>query len=105
MATQDHVIDRRKKEPWRVDKNIPIALIVVLILQTGTFITRAAELDASVADHERRISMSENYDREYSRANLELCQRLARVEEKVVAQMTLLQRIDETINRIHKGDK
>lgn len=97
--------ERRKKEAWQVDKKIPLSLIFVLLLQTGTFITWAAKLDASVADHERRISMSESYDREYSRANLELCQRLARVEEKVVAQMTLLQRIDETINRIHKGDK
>lgn len=105
MATQDQTIDRRKKEPWRVDKNIPITLIVVLILQTGTFITWAAKLDASVADHERRILVGETYDRDYTKSNLELCQRLSRVEEKVGAQTVLLQRIEDNINRIHKDGK
>lgn len=105
MTTHDYTIDRRKKEPWRVDKNIPITLIVVLFLQTGTFITWAAKLDASVADHERRIAIGETYDRDYSKSNLELCQRLSRVEEKVMAQTALLQRIDDTINRIHKDGK
>lgn len=85
-----------------MDKNIPITLIVVLILQTGTFIAWAAKLDASVADHERRILIGETYDRDYSRSNLELCQRLSRVEEKVSAQTALLQRIDE---RLHGGGK
>lgn len=105
MATQDHVGDRRKREPWRVDKNIPVTLIVVLILQTGSFVVWASKLDASVADHERRISLGENYDRDYVRSNLDVCQRLSRVEEKLVAQTALLQRIDEMISQAHKGIK
>lgn len=85
--------ERRSKQPWRIDKNIPITMIIVLILQTGTFVSWAAKLDSSVADHERRIVVGETYDREYSRSTLEMCQRLARVEEKVSAQTVILERI------------
>ena len=101
----DQAPERRKKEAWQVDKKIPLSLIFVLLLQTGSFVAWASNLSSAVSDHERRILIGETFDRDYSKSNLELCQRIARVEEKVGAQMPLLERIDNTINRIHKGDK
>lgn len=90
--------ERRSKQPWRIDKNIPITMIVVLILQTGTFVAWAAKLDSSVADHERRILVGESYDRDYSRSTLEICQRLARMEERFVGMTSILDQINGKLN-------
>ena len=83
--------ERRSKQPWRIDKNIPITVIVVLILQTGMIVSK---LD----DHERRILMGESYDRDYSRSTLEICQRLARMEERFVGMTSILDQINGKLN-------
>lgn len=101
----DSTTERRKKEVWQVDKKIPLSLIFVLLLQTGSFVAWASNLASSVADHERRILIGEGYDRDYSKSNLEMCQRLARVEEKVGAQTALLVRIETSINEMHRTDR
>jgi len=98
----DAVSERRKKEAWQVDKKIPLSLIFVLLLQTGSFVAWASNLASAVSDHERRILIGETFDRDYSKSNLEMCQRLARVEEKVGAQTGVLLRIEQTINDMHR---
>lgn len=81
--------ERRSKQPWRIDKYIP--MIVVLVLQTGMIVSK---LD----DHERRILQGESYDRDYSRSTLEICQRLARMEERFVGMTSILDQINGKLN-------
>ena len=102
MADQQ---ERRKKEPWQLDKKIPLSLIFVLLLQTGSFVAWASNLASTVADHERRILIGETFDREYNKTNMDMCQRMARVEEKSGAILMSIQRIEQTINEIHRSDK
>ncbi len=101
----DQAPERRKKEAWQVDKKIPLSLIFVLLLQTGSFVAWAANLASTVSEHERRILIGENFDRDYTKTNIDMCQRLARVEEKTSAILLSMQRIEQTINDTYRVDR
>jgi hypothetical protein len=51
---------------WRIDKRIPIAVLITIILQIGAVLVWAAELDARVGIVERQIgdtSINEKFGR------------------------------------------
>ena len=74
------------REPWHLDKNVPIALIVTILLQNGAALWWASKLDsrlgmverrtAEVADHPARIVRLEAFRDDLGR-------RLDRIEAKL----------------------
>jgi hypothetical protein len=88
-------------DKWVFDKKIPISLIVVLALQTGSFVWWAATAESRIVDHERRILVAESYDRESMRSNMDVCQRMARVEEKVNTAIMSINRVESAIKDLH----
>jgi hypothetical protein len=48
--------DRRTENRWQLDRHIPVALIVTVIVQTGALVWYARGLDIAVAQHEKELS-------------------------------------------------
>lgn len=61
------------KEPWHLDKRIPIVLILSILLQAGSFVWWASKIDGKAEDHERRLIVVEKFD-------MDIGQRLAKIE-------------------------
>lgn len=61
-------------QDWKIDKHIPVAVIIAMLLQTFAVVWWAAQLEARVQVIELDI-----------RQNTQLIERVSRVEEKVSA--------------------
>ena len=73
---------------WHLDRRVPLAMILAIIMQTGTFIWWASSLTERVNTLEReRIATAPQGDR------------LTRVEVKVEGVQTSLDRIERLIRR------
>lgn len=80
-----------KSEPWHLDRRVPIALILAIVLQTAGVVFWAAKIDTRVAQLESGTpSVQANADR------------LTRVEEKIEGQHALLERIDRRLERMEE---
>ena len=60
------------KEHWRLDKRIPIALLITIVLQVGAVLIWATQLDARV-----------NQLEQYTMADSGLNEKFARLEERL----------------------
>jgi hypothetical protein len=80
-----------REDAWHLDKRVPIALILALLLQTASVVWWGARIDA-------RVAMLEATD--VSRASSS--ERLARVEENLKAQSETLVRIDHRLERMEE---
>lgn len=73
---------------WHLDRRVPLAMILAIIMQTGTFIWWASSLTERVNTLEReRVATAPQGDR------------LTRVEVKVEGVQTSLDRIERLIRR------
>lgn len=80
-------------EAWHLDKRVPIALIVTLVLQTAGMVWWAAQLSSSVANHDRRITGLEASDIRRGAEAQRVAEVLARLDERMVAQTEILREI------------
>lgn len=79
------------REPWHLDKRVPIALIFAILVQTAGMGWWAAQIDSRVA-HLEQVNVR----------NAGETERLTRVEEKIVAQGEVLERIDRRLERMEE---
>ena len=77
------------KSNWRIDKQIPIAVIFAMLIQTGAIIWWAGKLDS-------RVQALEANDLEYS----VLIDRVTRVEEKVTSLKETTQQMNDKLETI-----
>lgn len=90
---------RRRDDKFVFDKKILISVIIPLLFQSAFLVSWGSKLDSRVEDHERRIVIGETLDRDYSKTNVDVCQRIARLEEKITLQNALLERIESILSR------
>ena len=86
-------------EPWHLDKRVPIALIVTIIVQTGGMIWWASGLTHRVDQHGRDITALHQDGRGYINEAARVRETLARLEERLAAQNDLLRRVEAAIQR------
>lgn len=86
-------------EPWHLDKKVPIALILALVVQTAGMVWWAASLSRTVHEHERRITLNEQADVSALLEQRRVAEGLARLDERTAAQTQILRRIEDTIQR------
>lgn len=94
-------------ENWHLDKKVPIAIILAIVVQTSGLIWWAATLNSRVSSLEARDSTQqtlidsrakladdrwENFMRERDR--------MARLEEKLAAAVDMLKRIETKLDRV-----
>lgn len=85
------------QQGWHLDKRIPVALIVTLLVYGGMGLWWASATDERLEGHKQRIERLENTSIESSKAQGQIAERLARIEEKSAAQVEILQRIEKRI--------
>lgn len=86
-------------EPWHLDKRVPIALIVTIIVQTGGMIWWASGLTHRVDQHGREIAALTADGRTYGVDAARTREVLARLEERMAAQIDLLRRVEQAVQR------
>jgi hypothetical protein len=79
------------REAWHLDRRVPVAIILALLLQTVTVVWWGAQMDARVATLEL-----------HDLSNGPTSERLARVEENLKAQGETLVRIDRRLERMEE---
>ena len=83
-------------QPWHLDKRIPIALILAIILQVGGAVYWASKMESRIAANTTRI---ETVDRDMTR----LAQQMAIMADASNTQAVQLGRIEEQITGM-RGD-
>ena len=80
---------------WHLDKRVPVAIIVTIILNTGMGIWFAAKLDSRVTDNTAKIGALATKSDEVYRTLNTLAVTMGRVDER-------LKSIKDTVDRISK---
>lgn len=70
---------------WHLDKRVPIALIVTIMLQLGAWIWWTAGLARDVQEDRRRIELLERNDAAQASLLGRINEQLARVDERLAA--------------------
>jgi uncharacterized coiled-coil protein SlyX len=87
------------KEPWHLDRKVPLALILALLLQTAGMVWWAASLSSKVAEHTADIgALQANVSHMNNEAG-RIREVLARLDERLAAQNELLRRVDAAITQ------
>ncbi len=93
------MVDNGDKVAWY--KKIPITFLLAVFLQTVGLVSWAARFEErtqfKLEDLDRRMLRGEMLDDRYSSSTADLCQRLARVEEKLGAQLSASERIEALV--------
>ena len=84
---------------WTLDRKVPVAIIVTLILQVIGFAWYAAKLDSRVEEQSARIARTEAQILTIDRDARDFGTRIVRIEEKSSAMLTLLQTIEQRLER------
>jgi hypothetical protein len=82
---------------WMLDKRIPITLLVTLLLQAGATIWWAAGQDRADTFHDTRLSALEYQQSRFLDTQSLIADRLARIEERLIAEGESLRRIEKQI--------
>lgn len=85
------------REPWHLDKRVPIALIFTIVLQTAGAVWWASQISSDVQYHSHRIDRLETLSAEYPREIRSLDVRLARLEESASRQLETLLAIERSL--------
>ena len=93
-------------EPWHLDKRVPLALILTIVLQTAGVVWWAAGIAAQVTHHERQLQTLAAYDAADLQEKRRTAELLARLEERLVAQTEILRRMEMRLAgaRLGSGD-
>lgn len=78
-------------QEWKIDKHIPVAVIVAMVMQTFAVIWWAAQLETRVNVLENQLTQ-----------NTTLIDRVSRVEEKVSGLRESSQRIEQKLDALKR---
>lgn len=84
---------------WHLDRKVPVAIILSLVVQTAGLVWWAASLSGRQDEHSRRISQLEAADARQATESQRVSEALARMDERMLAQTRILQRIEEQLSR------
>ena len=79
---------------WSLDRKVPVAIIITLILQIVGFAWYAAKLDARVEEQAARLAKTEAQILVIDRDARDFGVRMARIEEKTGAMLNILERLE-----------
>jgi septal ring factor EnvC (AmiA/AmiB activator) len=91
-----------KPQRWHIDKTVPLAWIMALIVQAAVIIYGYAMLTFQVGDHDRRIEKMESDLETFSRSDNLVDNRITRIEEKIANQTEILQEIKKVLTDLSR---
>ena len=88
-----------QREGWHLDRRVPISIIGAIVIQTILVTWHMADVQAQVADHERRMTAQERSTE--GRISRDMAQegRLSRIEEGIRALLETAQRLERRVER------
>lgn len=86
----------KERESWHLDKRVPLALIVALLIQTGGMVWWAATIQAEGNAREARLVKLE----QQTANDRAVGERLARVEERLAAQGQDISNIERYLRQL-----
>ena len=78
---------------WHLDKRIPVAFIIALMLQFGGGVWFISQLSASVEANADKITAMERSVIEFREKNNDVKDRVIRIEEKIISLHDLVERV------------
>jgi hypothetical protein len=94
-----------QREPWHLDRKVPLAFIFAIFVQTvvaGIFI---GELRSTLTAVASRVEKLEAYDLAQSTNDRAVSERLARIETNITNIDRTLTRVDSTIDRLANSQR
>jgi len=86
----------RNNSSWGFDRRIPLSLLVVLAVQTGSLIWWASNIEFRTSNSERRIEILEQNNSDTSREIRNLSERMIRLDAS-------LSSINDSVKDLNKG--
>jgi hypothetical protein len=90
-------------EGWHLDKKVPITIVGVIVIQLFGGLWFLAKLDGKIEDQASRLAKTEAQLSVIDREARDFGNRIARIEEKSSAMLTLLQTIEQRLERALNG--
>ena len=89
-----------KSEPegWHLDRKVPVTIIAVLIGQFVGGLWFLSKLDSKIEEQAARLAKTEAQIFTIDREAREFGNRIARIEEKSSAMLTILQRLERVLD-------
>lgn len=84
------------------DRRVPLAIVAALLLQAGTAVWWAATKDSDDRSQQRRITGLEQEMSQTKEAQTQAVERLARIEERINAEMASLERIEKQVGALRR---
>lgn len=92
-----------KREPWHLDRRVPLALIISIIIQSGAVIWWMSSLHTTVENNRISIErLDAVVDRIQTSANAQAVQ-LGRIEEGLLGIRNDIQRLTNSLERQSQG--
>ena len=89
------------KEGWHLDKKVPLSIILAIVAQTAVLFMWGARLDERSSikflDHERRLTHLEDISDKSVSTSLDICQRIARIEERSEMTLAVVQEMRDSL--------
>ncbi len=82
---------------WTLDRKVPVAIILVLVGQFFGGLWFMSKLDSRVEDQDKRLIRAEAQIGTIDRDAREATGRLIRLEEKMTAMLSILQRLERAL--------
>ncbi len=90
--------DETEASNWNLDKRVPIALILAILMQTAAGVWWAASQTARLDTQERRVTVLESNNSKMAEAQLRAAEALASIKASQDAMRSSLDRIERTID-------
>lgn len=94
MTTPEDFPINKDEAKWHLDKRVPIALIVAILVQCGTGIWWGATMAARVDSNERRIVQLEANSQKMADSFTTMNAQMSRLDERIMATLETTRRIE-----------
>ena len=91
------------REPWHLDKRVPLALILTILLQTGAAVWFLASLQSRMDVLERDLGREHDLNTRQEAAIRAIETGAARLDEKLDGILDVVERMDRRLERMERG--
>lgn len=94
----------RRELGWHLDKKVPISILVILIVQTISFVVFLTKMDSRVENNSTYIEKVDQKAIAAFKHSQSMNERLARIEERTQHTVRLLERMENREDRVRDAN-
>lgn len=85
------------REPWTIQRTVPVALVLTILVQTAGLVWWGATLNSKVEEHTRSIAMLQAAEAERNRDERQLYERLGGINSNISEMRRAVERIENNL--------